>query len=81
MLYSDFQILIYILNIFLFRGASREVLAEVKKIISFCVVLAYHLRLEVAYYCDRFAQLPLVVEKNDIRSEYTIIILFTSCYA
>ena len=56
-------------------------LAEVKKIISFCVVLAYHLRLEVAYYCDRFAQLPLVVEKNDFRSEYTIVILFTSCYA
>ena len=52
---------------FSFRGASREVLAEIKQIVSFCVVLAYHLRLEVAYYCDRFAQLPLVVEKDDFR--------------
>ena len=40
------------------RGASREILTEVENIISFCIVLAYHLRLEVAYYNDRFAQLP-----------------------
>ena len=66
MLYTNFQI--FISPYFFIRGASREVLAEVKKIISFCVVLAYHLRLEVAYYCDRFAQLPLVVEKDDFRS-------------
>jgi uncharacterized protein YaaR (DUF327 family) len=45
------------------RGANREVLSEVKKIISFCLVVAYHLRLEVAYYGDRFAQLP--TERDD----------------
>lgn len=43
---------------FIHRGASREILSEVENIISFCIVLAYHLRLEVAYYNDRFAQLP-----------------------
>jgi hypothetical protein len=52
-----------LLNLFLIiqyihRGASREILSEVENIISFCIVLAYHLRLEVAYYNDRFAQLP-----------------------
>jgi hypothetical protein len=40
------------------RGANRQVLTEIKRIIKFAVVLAYHLRLEVAYYSDRFAQLP-----------------------
>lgn len=50
-----------------FRGATREVLTEVKQIISFCVVLAYHLRLEVSYYCDRFAQLPLALIGDDRR--------------
>jgi hypothetical protein len=44
------------------RGAEKSVLVEVKKIISFSVMLAYHLRLEVAYYNDRFAQLPNVVD-------------------
>lgn len=43
---------------FIHRGANREILSEVEHIISFCIVLAYHLRLEVAYYNDRFAQLP-----------------------
>lgn len=42
----------------LLRGADRSVLAEVKKITSFSISLAYHLRLEVAYYNDRCAQLP-----------------------
>ena len=40
------------------RGSHRATLGEVKRIIGFSVVLAYHLRLEVAYYTDRFAQLP-----------------------
>jgi len=40
------------------RGASRETLAAVKEIIRFSIVIAYHLRLEVAYYNDRSAMLP-----------------------
>ena len=35
------------------RGAGRKVLNDVKKIISYGIMLAYHLRLEVAYYTDR----------------------------
>jgi len=41
------------------RGDSREKLAEIKRMLRFCVMLAYHLRLEVAYYDDRCAELPL----------------------
>ena len=48
------------------RGAHRETLGEVKRIIGFSVVLAYHLRLEVAYYTDRFAQLPKAPFKGNI---------------
>jgi hypothetical protein len=57
------------------RGDERPVLAQVKKIIGFSVMLAYHLRLEVAYYNDRFAQLPNVVdtisncEDSDVEDE------------
>lgn len=40
------------------RGESRAVLKEVKRIIQFSIVVAYHLRLEVAYYSDRQADLP-----------------------
>lgn len=40
------------------RGDNRNVLSEVKKILRFCIVVAYHLRLEVAYYNDRSADLP-----------------------
>lgn len=35
------------------RGAGRKILSEVKRIISFSIMLAYHLRLEVSYYTDR----------------------------
>lgn len=46
------------------RGANRATLVEVKRIISFSVVVAYHLRLEVAYYNDRSAQLPTEPDFN-----------------
>jgi 1-phosphatidylinositol-3-phosphate 5-kinase len=36
------------------RGGSRKLLSEVKRIISFGIMLAYHLRLEVSYYTDRY---------------------------
>lgn len=35
------------------RGDNRDVLSEVKSILNFSILLAYHLRLEVAYYNDR----------------------------
>jgi len=35
------------------RGAERHVLEAVKNIVRFSIVVAYHLRLEVAYYNDR----------------------------
>lgn len=35
------------------RGADRKTLVDVKRIISFSIMLAYHLRLEVSYYTDR----------------------------
>jgi hypothetical protein len=38
------------------RGGSRKILSEVKRIISFSIMLAYHLRLEVSYYTDRYSQ-------------------------
>jgi hypothetical protein len=44
------------------RGAERPELAEVKKIIRFAISVAYHLRLEVAYYNDRFADIPGTVD-------------------
>jgi 1-phosphatidylinositol-3-phosphate 5-kinase len=40
------------------RGANRQTLIDVKRIISFSVMLAYHLRLEVSYYTDRYSFLP-----------------------
>ncbi|KAJ1435647.1 GroEL-like apical domain-containing protein, partial [Ochromonadaceae sp. CCMP2298] len=40
------------------RGGDRATLKEVKRILRFSVVVAYHLRLEVAYYNDRCASLP-----------------------
>eukprot|EP00981_Chlorochromonas_danica_P012757 scaffold5387_cov251-Ochromonas_danica.AAC.7 len=40
------------------RGGDRTVLSQVKQILSFSIVVAYHLRLEVAYYLDRNADLP-----------------------
>ena len=39
------------------RGADRDTLKHIKEIIRFSVMVAYHLRLEVAYYNDRSAQL------------------------
>lgn len=44
------------------RGGNRPLLAEVKRIIRFSILVAYHLRLEVAYYNDRFADLPLELD-------------------
>lgn len=41
------------------RGARKPELKQVKHIIRFCVMVAYHLRLEVAYLADRCVQLPL----------------------
>ena len=40
------------------RGADRVTLKEIKRILTFSVSVAYHLRLEVAYYMDRYATLP-----------------------
>jgi hypothetical protein len=53
------------------RGAGRKVLSEVKRIISFGIMLAYHLRLEVSYYTDRCARLPdaLDVTKSEYESD------------
>ncbi len=44
------------------RGAERCELAEVKKVIRFAISVAYHLRLEVAYYNDRFADIPVAID-------------------
>jgi hypothetical protein len=44
------------------RGGNRSFLAEIKKIIRFSILVAYHLRLEVAYYNDRFADLPVELD-------------------
>eukprot|EP00602_Paraphysomonas_sp_CaronLab_P009360 CAMPEP_0185038048 /NCGR_PEP_ID=MMETSP1103-20130426/33223_1 /TAXON_ID=36769 /ORGANISM="Paraphysomonas bandaiensis, Strain Caron Lab Isolate" /LENGTH=1645 /DNA_ID=CAMNT_0027576313 /DNA_START=45 /DNA_END=4979 /DNA_ORIENTATION=+ len=50
------------------RGASRKTLNDVKNIISYGIMLAYHLRLEVSYYTDRCGRLP---ESPDIsKSDY-----------
>lgn len=51
------------------RGADRKVLTEVKSIINFSILVAYHLRLEVAYYTDRFATLPSVNENLEFNDE------------
>lgn len=40
------------------RGARKPELKQVKRIIRFCVMVAYHLRLEMAYFADRCAMLP-----------------------
>lgn len=40
------------------RGADRAALKEIKRILAFSVSVAYHLRLEVSYYMDRYAELP-----------------------
>jgi hypothetical protein len=40
------------------RGASKADLKVMKAITRFCVMVAYHLRLEVAYYADRCIRLP-----------------------
>lgn len=50
------------------RGASRKTLGDVKKIISYGIMLAYHLRLEVQYYTDRCGRLPDTVDCS--RPEY-----------
>eukprot|EP01038_Epipyxis_sp_PR26KG_P010221 gene10221-13751_t len=58
------------------RGDTRNVLAEIKKIFRFCIAVAYHLRLEVAYYLDRFADLPAGYDRqvyNDCSDEEDII--------
>ena len=47
------------------RGETRKVLTEIKKVLKFSVMLAYHLKLEVAYYNDRFAVFPYSVVAND----------------
>ena len=46
------------------RGGDKKVLIEIKRIIKFSVMLAYHLRLEVAYYTDRCGSLPLNVNMD-----------------
>jgi hypothetical protein len=38
-------------------------LSKIKHIIKFGAMVAYHLRLEVAYYNDRYAQLPLALDE------------------
>jgi hypothetical protein len=47
------------------RGAFRNTLKEIKRILRFSVLVAYHLRLEVAYYSDRFADLPALIDDAD----------------
>ena len=47
------------------RGENRTVLREIKRIIKFSIVVAYHLRLEVSYYCDRQAELPIAADNED----------------
>ena len=47
------------------RGENRTVLREIKRIIKFSIVVAYHLRLEVSYYCDRQAELPSSADSED----------------
>lgn len=49
------------------RGGNKTTLVEIKRIMKFSVMLAYHLRLEVAYYSDRCGRLPpvLVATKCD----------------
>jgi hypothetical protein len=44
------------------RGADRATLKEIKRILTFSVSIAYHLRLEVAYYMDRYATVPSALE-------------------
>ncbi len=41
------------------RGGDYELLTKIKRIIHFSIMIAYHLRLEVAYYSDRSAELPI----------------------
>lgn len=50
------------------RGDLRSTLKEVKRILRFSVLVAYHLRLEVAYYNDRFADLPATID--DLPMDY-----------
>lgn len=38
------------------RGEAREALQDVEKIIQFGILVAYHLRLETAYYNDRYEE-------------------------
>ena len=40
------------------RGECRAILSQIKRILKFCVIVAYHLKLEVAYYNDRYAIIP-----------------------
>lgn len=40
------------------RGDTRSTLSEIKTMLKFSLMMAYHLRLEVAYYSDRCAVLP-----------------------
>ena len=41
------------------RGGDYELLTKIKRIIHYAIMIAYHLRLEVAYYSDRSAELPI----------------------
>lgn len=60
------------------RGADRKTLTSVKRIIKFCIMMAYHLRLEVSYYMDRFACLPQSQEESadivDVESDTNSIV-------
>lgn len=40
------------------RGYDRDFLREIKRILRFSILVAYHLRLEVSFYSDRYAVLP-----------------------
>ena len=53
------------------RGECRGVLHQIKRILKFSIIVAYHLRLEVAYYNDRYAMIPIssVGEDKDMYNE------------
>lgn len=42
------------------RGAPRAHLSEIKAMLKFSVMVAYHLRLEVSYYNNRFASMAII---------------------
>mgnify|MGYP001207303608 CR=1 FL=1 len=51
------------------RGECRKVLRVIKRILKFSISVAYHLRLEVAYYNDRYARIPEKYDEDDEDSD------------